>query len=69
MGRKQAIRQLDLALEQQRLDELGVIHAIRNKKDLDEVPGSYKDIEKVMECQADLVEIMVKLRPLAVVKG
>ena len=69
MGRKQAIRQLDLALEQQRLDELGVIHAIRNKKDLDEAPGSYKDIEKVMECQADLVEIMVKLRPLVVVKG
>jgi len=69
LSRKKAIRELDLNTEKQRLDELGVIHAIRYKKDLDEAPGSYKDIEKVMKRQKDLVEIEVKLRPLAVVKG
>ena len=69
LSRKKAIRELDLNAEKRRLEELGVIHAIRHKKDLDEAPGSYKDIEKVMERQEDLVKIEVKLRPLAVVKG
>ena len=69
LSRKKAIRELDLNTEKRRLEELGVIHAIRHKKDLDEAPGSYKDIEKVMERQKDLVKIEVKLRPLAVVKG
>jgi tRNA-splicing ligase RtcB len=69
LGRKQAISRLDLAREKQRLDELGVVHAIRHKKDLDEAPGAYKDITAVMQLQADLVHIEVKLRPLAVVKG
>lgn len=69
LGRKKAIQQLDLAVELQRLEAFGVLHTIRHKKDLDEAPGSYKDIEKVMERQMDLVEIEVKLRPLAVVKG
>jgi len=35
MGRKQAQRELDLAAEQKKLDDLGVIHGIRNIKDLD----------------------------------
>jgi len=69
LSRKKAIRELDLNTEKQRLEKLGVIHAVRHKKDLDEAPGSYKDIEKVMERQKDLVKIEVKLRPLAVVKG
>ncbi len=69
LGRKKAIQQLDLAVELQRLEAFDVLHTIRHKKDLDEAPGSYKDIEKVMERQMDLVEIEVKLRPLAVVKG
>lgn len=69
LSRKKAIRELDLDAEKRRLDELGIIHAVRHKKDLDEAPGSYKNIEKVMERQSDLVEIEVKLLPLAVVKG
>ncbi len=69
LSRKKAIRELDLNTEKQRLDKLGVIHAVRHKKDLDEAPGSYKNIEKVMERQMELVKIEVKLRPLAVVKG
>ncbi len=69
LGRKQAVRSLDLRREQRRLEKLGVLHAIRHKKDLDEAPGAYKDIETVMALQKDLVEILVKLRPLAVIKG
>ncbi len=69
MGRKQAQRELDLAAEKERLDAIGVIHGIRNSKDLDEAPGAYKDISQVMENQKDLVDIQVELRPLAVIKG
>jgi len=69
LGRRQAIRTLDLRREQQRLEELGIIHSLRRKKDLDEAPSAYKDIETVMALQADLVDIQVKLWPLAVIKG
>lgn len=69
MGRKQAQRELNFDTEKKRLDDLGVIHSVRNKKDLDEAPGAYKDIATVMENQTDLVEIVVELKPLAVIKG
>ena len=69
MGRKQAQRQLDLRKEIQKLDNLGVIHAIRGKRDLDEAAGAYKDIGTVMKNQKDLVDIKVELKPLAVIKG
>ena len=69
LGRKQAIRTLDLRREQQQLEKLGIIHSLRRKKDLDEAPSAYKDIDTVMALQADLVDIRVKLRPLAVIKG
>ncbi len=36
---------------------------------LDEAPDAYKDIDRVMANQSDLVEIVTKLRPIAVVKG
>lgn len=69
MGRKQACRELSLAGEIKRLDDIGVIHGIRVEKDLDEAAGAYKDIDVVMANQTDLVEIVTKLRPLAVIKG
>lgn len=69
MGRKQAQRELNLTEEIKRLDDLGVIHNIRTEKDLDEAAGAYKDITTVMENQTDLVEIVVELKPLAVIKG
>lgn len=37
--------------------------------DFSEAPQAYKDLDVVMENQKDLVEIMVELKPLAVVKG
>lgn len=69
MGRKQAKKELDLEDEIKKLDDLGIIHSVRQTKDLDEAPGAYKDIEEVMANQTDLVEVVAKLRPLAVVKG
>lgn len=69
MGRKQAQRELDFGTEKKRLDDLGVVHGMRNKNDLDEAAGAYKDIAQVMENQSDLVEIVTELKPLAVIKG
>ena len=39
------------------------------EKDLDEAAGAYKNIDEVMENQKDLVKIILKLQPLAVIKG
>jgi len=69
MGRKQAQRELDLLAEIKAMDDKGIIHSIKSVKDLDEAPGSYKDIDVVMRNQADLVESVIELKPLAVVKG
>lgn len=69
MGRKQAQRELDLESEKEKLDKLGVVHGLRSIRDLDEAAGAYKDIGRVMENQADLVNIEVELVPLAVMKG
>lgn len=69
MSRAKARKTLDLKAEMARLQEMGVIHAVRNRSDLDEAPSSYKDIEQVMANQQDLVEIKVELTPMAVIKG
>jgi len=69
LGRKQAQRRLSLAEEKKRLDAQGILHAIRGVRDLDEAAGAYKDIGLVIACQRDLVEVVVELRPLAVIKG
>jgi tRNA-splicing ligase RtcB len=69
MGRKQAQRELNLDEEIEKLNSKGIVHSIRNIRDLDEAPGAYKDIDVVMENQSDLVDILVELSPLAVIKG
>lgn len=69
MSRTKAQKELSFEEEIIKLNEKGVIHSIRNKKDLDEASGAYKDIDVVMEEQQDLVDIVVKLEPLAVIKG
>jgi tRNA-splicing ligase RtcB len=69
MGRKQAQRQLDLEEEKKRLEDQGILHSIRHTRDLDEASGAYKDIDEVIDNQLDLVEVLVELRPLAVIKG
>jgi tRNA-splicing ligase RtcB len=69
MSRTRAEKELSLEDEISLLNEKGIIHAIRNKHDLDEAPGAYKDIEEVIANEDDLVEIVTSLEPLAVIKG
>ena len=69
MGRKDAQRRLNLEEEQKALNDKGIIHSVRTVKDLDEAPGSYKNIDEVMKNQEDLVEVLIELQPLAVIKG
>jgi tRNA-splicing ligase RtcB len=69
MGRNAAIKNLDYDLEVKKMDDLGILHSIRNRDDLDEASGAYKDIDLVMENQKDLVDIVVELTPLGVIKG
>ena len=69
MSRAEARRSLDFKKEVAQLKERGILHALRHKKDLDEAPSSYKNIDKVMALQKDLVDIKIELTPLAVVKG
>ena len=37
--------------------------------DLSEAPQAYKNIDEVIEAELDLIEPVVKLRPLGVLKG
>jgi tRNA-splicing ligase RtcB (3'-phosphate/5'-hydroxy nucleic acid ligase) len=72
MGRNDANRRL--TYEEVRLAMKGIVfdtwpRGRKGKFDLSEAPQAYKDIDAVMEAQKDLVEVMVKLRPLGVVKG
>ena len=69
MSRTKAKKTLSVQEETKSLEEKGILHAIRSNNDLDEAPGSYKDISKVMDLQKDLVDIMIELQPLAVIKG
>lgn len=69
MSRKKARNILQVEKETKLLNEKGILHSIRDGQDLDEAPGAYKDIDVVMEEQQDLVSIVTKLEPLAVIKG
>lgn len=69
MSRMKAKQALTVEGEAKRMDDLGIIHSIRNVNDLDEAPSAYKDINVVMEEQKDLVKILVKLSPMGVIKG
>ena len=69
MGRMQAQRELNLEMEIASMNNQAILHDIVSINDLDEVPSAYKDIDIVMKNQEDLVEILVELRPLAVIKG
>ena len=67
MGRKEATRTLSLDAELERMS--GILHDMTEVSDLDEAPGAYKDIDVVMRNQEDLVRVVKKLRPIAVIKG
>lgn len=67
MGRKEAIKTLNLKEEQKKM--AGILGGPRSAEELEEAPGAYKDIDRVMDNQKDLVKIKVKLKPLASIKG
>ena len=69
MSRMDAKRRLDLKHEIALMNKKGIIHNMNSIKDLDEAAGAYKDIDIVMANQMDLVKIVRKLFPLAVIKG
>lgn len=69
MSRTAARKTLDMKEEIAALDSRGILHSIRRRNDLDEAPGSYKDIVEVMANQVDLVDVQIELQPLAVIKG
>jgi tRNA-splicing ligase RtcB (3'-phosphate/5'-hydroxy nucleic acid ligase) len=69
MSRTQAYKTLNLEEEVRKLEEQGIIHAIRTKHDLEEAASVYKNIAEVMEFQKDLVKIKFELSPMAVIKG
>ena len=69
MGRKAAMRGLSIDTELKKMEEMGVVHGMTSAEDLDEAPGAYKDINKVMEQQKDLVVVIQELRPILSVKG
>lgn len=67
MSRRKAKEELNLAEEQKLME--GIIHRMDNESSLEEAPSAYKDISDVLRQEATLVEPILKLRPLAVVKG
>lgn len=69
LSRTAAVNSLNLEEEKKRLDDLGIVHALRFKSDLEEAAGAYKDIHEVMDNQKDLVEVVTELSPVAVIKG
>lgn len=69
MSRTKAVQTLSLEDEIKRLDDQGIVHAIRTTHDLEEAAGAYKDIEEVINNELDLVRIVTRLLPIAVIKG
>lgn len=72
MGRAEASRKITLEEADKSME--GIVYGRWGKDrkgnlDLGEAPQAYKDIDIVMENQKDLVQIMVELKPLAVIKG
>lgn len=72
MGRNEANRKLNF--EQVRQSMKGIVFDTwpkgrKGKIDLSEAPAAYKDIDAVIEAQKDLIDVIVKLKPLGVVKG
>lgn len=45
------------------------IECRKDDKVIDEIPGAYKDIDEVMAAQADLVEVVQRLRQVLCIKG
>ena len=66
MSRNEAKRQFKVA------DQIAATAGVECRKDenvIDEIPMAYKDIDAVMQAQADLVEVVYTLKQVLCVKG
>lgn len=66
MGRKAAKRNIKL---EHFVDSMDGIIAKVDRSTLDEAPLAYKDIDKVMHLQRDLVKVLHRVQPLINIKG
>ncbi len=69
LGRKAAIKALDLKEMVTQLDENGIAATSYREKDLQEAPGAYKSPEEVIELQSDLIEVLHRVKPVVNIKG
>jgi tRNA-splicing ligase RtcB len=69
MSRKKAKENLNLRDQKAILDELRVVHGLKDRSGLDEAPSAYKSIDEVMANQVDLCNIEVVLTPILSIKG
>ena len=69
MSRTRAIKTLNLEDEIKKMESKGIVHSICSQRDLDEAASAYKDIDQVIALETDLVKVITKLEPLAVIKG
>ena len=69
MSRTAAVKTLSLEDEVKKLNDQGIVHAIRSQRDLEEAAGAYTDIDQVINNELDLVKILTRLLPIAVIKG
>jgi tRNA-splicing ligase RtcB len=69
MSRTKAKKLLDRDSCEQQMKDMGL--ELHQTMGLDEATAAYKDIKYVMECQSDLVEILVELKPykISAIKG
>lgn len=67
LSRSMAFKTLSLEEEARKMEEKGIVHGLR-QGGLDEAPGAYKNIEKVMALEDDLVKPIFEIEPLAVIK-
>ena len=67
MSRTKARNTLVLAEQEDKMRD--VVMLTKVSKVLDECPDAYKDIDTVISNESDLVRIVQKLKPLAVIKG
>ncbi len=66
MGRKEAKRRISMDRFKESMKGVQFHPSPRH---LDEAPDAYKDIDRVMANQRDLVEAVTELKPIAVIKG
>lgn len=69
LGRREAFEVLTYEDQQNYLVERGVYLCAGTDRAIDESPQAYKPFDEVLERQADLVEVMSRLYPVAVIKG